>query len=394
MSILFNRRRLRSAVGASVWAAVFLTVAALSAACEDAPPPRQSMPPRVVMLPTATPEPTATPAPTPTPAPTATPVPTPTPEPTAAPTTPSGTAKPESAAAPAPAPRVAEADSEALRILRESIAAMVAAGSLRFEVDGEMTMETDASTMDAQVLFEGEAAAPTTPSGTAKPESAAAPAPAPRVAEADSEALRILRESIAAMVAAGSLRFEVDGEMTMETDASTMDAQVLFEGEAAAPDRMRGDLILNIGAVALQMGVISADGVLYTTNPMTGAWEVALDFGGAAIPNLAMLLAEGESPLIDAQVLGEETLDGVQVVKLRGEARIEGLEGDFPSADVWIGVEDRFVHRIASEGDVSLDSLGLGLSSAGLSGDAHIRLNMRLYGFGDSVDIEAPAVAP
>ena len=314
MSILFNRRRLRSA---SVWAAVFLTVGALSAACENAPPPRQSMPPRVVMLPTATPEPTATPVPTPTPAPTATPVPTPTPEPTAAPTPPSGTAKTESAAA-----------------------------------------------------------------------------PAPRVSEADSEALRILRESIAAMVAAGSLRFEVDGEMTMETDASTMDAQVSFEGEAAAPDRMKGDLILNIGAVALQMGVISADGVLYTTNPMTGVWEVALDFGGAAVPNLAMLLAEGESPLIDAQVLGEETLDGVQVLKLRGEARIAGLVGDFPSADVWIGVEDRFVHKIASEGDVSLDSLGLGLSSAGLSGDAHIRLNMRLYGFGDSVDIEAPAVAP
>ena len=316
MSILFNRR-LRSAVGAVVWAAVFLTVAALSAACEDAPPPRQSMPPRVVMLPTATPAPTATPVPTPTPAPTATPVPTPTPEPTAAPTPPSGTAKPESAAA-----------------------------------------------------------------------------PAPRVSEADSEALRILRESIGAMVEAGSLRFEVDGEMTMETDASTMDAQVSFEGEAAAPDRMRGDLILNIGAVALQMGIISADGVLYTTNPMTGAWEVALDFGGAAIPNLAMLLTEGESPLIDAQILGEETLDGVQVVKLRGEARIAGLAGEFPSADVWIGVEDRFVHKIASEGDVSLDSLGLGLSSAGLSGDAHIRLNMRLYGFGDSVDIEAPAVAP
>ena len=196
------------------------------------------------------------------------------------------------------------------------------------------------------------------------------------------------------MVAAGTLKFDVDGELTMETDDSTMNAQVSFDGEAAAPDRMDGDLILNVGAFALQMRIISADGVLYTTNPSTGVWEIALDFGGAAIPNLAMLLTDGDAPLIDAEVLGEETLDGVQTVKLRGEARIAGLEGEFPSADVWIGVQDRYVHRIASEGDVSLDSLGLGLSNAGLSGDAHIRLDMRLSGFGDDVSIEAPDVAP
>ena len=153
---------------------------------------------------------------------------------------------------------------------------------------------------------------------------------------------------------------------------------------------MKGDLILNLGAFNLQMRIISAGGVLYTTNPQSGAWEVALDFGGAAIPNLAMLLTEGDAPLINAQVLGEETLDGVQVVKLRGEARIDGLEGEFPSADVWIGAEDRLLYRIASEGDVSLDSLGLGLSNAGLAGDARIRLDMRLSRFGEAVSIEAP----
>ena len=324
MSISLTHR-LRSAV---VWTAVFLAIAALSAACEDAPPPRQSMPPRAATLPTATPEPTATPTPvpTPTPAPTATPtpVPTPTPQPTA---TPAATAQ-------------AGADS----------------------------------------------------ARTANEQSAAA-ASTPVAAPADSEALRILRESIAAMVAAGTLRFDVDGDMSMESDGSTIRARMSFDGDAEAPDRMKGDLILNLGAFALQMGIISADGVLYTTNPTTGAWQVALDFGGAAIPNLAMLLTEGETPLIDAEVLGEETLDGVQVVKLRGEARIAGLQGEFPRADVWIGTEDSLIYRIASEGDVSLDSLGFaGLSGAGLSGDAFISLDMRLSRFGEEVDIEAPEV--
>ena len=279
--------------------------------------------------------PTATPEPTPTP----TPVPTPTPAPTATPTP-----VPAPTATPAPAQTQAQADS-------------APAGT-----------------------------------GSAKAQSAAPAAPAPTP---DSEALRILRESIAAMVEKGTLRFDVSGDMSVETaDESTMQAQASFVGEAAAPDRMKGDLVLNLGAFALQMGVISADGVLYTTNPASGDWEVAVDFGGAAIPNLALLLTEGDAPLANAQVLGEETLDGVRVVKLRGEARISGLEGDFPSADVWIGAEDRLVYRIASEGDVSLDSLGLGLSSAGLSGDAHIRLDMRLSRFGEAVSIKAPDVSP
>ena len=335
MSMLFNFGLRKKALSAPVWAVVFLAVAALWAACEDAPASsRSSRPPRVVMLPTATPEPTATPIPTPTPTPV--PTATPTPEPTATPTP-----------APIPSP-VASSD-------------------------------------------QAQTAAASAQSAIAQAQTAGTPAPAP---VADSEALRILRESIEAMVAAGTLRFDVDGELTMDTDGSTMNAQASFYGVAAAPDRMRGDLVLNVGAFALQMGVISADGTLYTTNPSTGAWQVALDFGGAAVPNLAALLTEGDAPLIDAEVLGEETLDGVQTVKLRGEARIEGLEGEFPSADVWIGVDDRYVHRITSEGDVSLDSLGLGLSNAGLSGDAHIRLDMRLSGFGDAVSIEAPDVAP
>ena len=324
MSIFFSHR-LRSAV---VWTAVFLAVAALSAACENAPPPRQSMPPRVATLPTATPEPTATPTPVPTPTPqptaTPTPVPTPTPQPTATPAT------------------AAQAGADSARTANEQSAAAVST---------------------------------------------------PVAAPADSEALRILRESIAAMVAAGTLRFDVDGDMSMESDGSTIRAQLSFDGDAEAPDRMKGDLILNLGVFALQMEIISADGVLYTTNPTTGAWQVALDFGGAAIPNLAMLLTEGETPLIDAKVLGEETLDGVQVVKLRGEARIAGLQGEFPRADVWIGTDDSLIYRIASEGDVSLDSLGFaGLSGAGLSGDAFISLDMRLSRFGEEVDIEAPEV--
>ena len=214
--------------------------------------------------------------PTPTPPPTATPVPTPTPLPTATPVptpTPLPTATPDTAG---------QANADSAR---------------------------------------GQTAAP-----SANVDAIATPA--------DPEAMRILREAIAAMVAAETLRFDVDGDISMETDDSTVRAQLSFDGVAAAPDRMRGDLILNLGAFALQMEAISADGVLYTTNPSTGVWEVALNFDGAAIPNMAMLLTEGDAPLIDARVLGEDTLDGVRMIKLRGEARIEGLEGEFPRADV------------------------------------------------------------
>lgn len=321
---------MKSAVGAVVWAVALAAVALVAAACEDAAPRRTSSPPpRVVILPTSTPQPTATPTPVPTPTPAPTATPTPAPSPTPQPT-----------ATPAPA----QAGGDSARTAKERTAAPSAATN-----------------------------AVVTPS--------------------DPEALRILGEAIAAMIDAGTLRFDVDGDLSMETDDSTMRARLSFDGEAAAPDRMRGDLILNLGAFALQMEAISAGGVLYTTNPSTGAWEVALDFGGAAIPNMATLLTEGESPLVGARVLGEDTLDGVRMIKLRGEARIQGLEGEFPRADVWIGADDSLIYRIASEGDLSLDSLGFaGLSSAGLSGDAYIRLDIRLSRFGEAVDIEAPEV--
>ena len=326
MHMISSGKKMKSAVGAVVWAAALAAIALVAAACEDAAPSRASSPPpRVVILPTSTPPPTATPTPVPTPTPTPTPVPTPTPPPTAT-----------------PAP--AQAGGDSARTAKERSAAPSAAAN-----------------------------AVVTPS--------------------DPEALRILGEAISAMVDAGTLRFAVDGDLSMETDDSTMRARLSFDGEAAAPDRMKGALILNLGAFALQMEAISAGGVLYTTNPSTGAWEVALDFGGAAIPNMATLLTEGESPLVGARVLGEDTLDGVRMIKLRGEARIEGLEGEFPRADVWIGADDNLIYRIASEGDLSLDSLGFaGLSSAGLSGDAYIRLDIRLSRFGEAVDIEAPEV--
>ena len=325
MSILSSGKKTKSAVGAVVWAAALVAVAIVAAACEDAAPSRASSPPpRVVILPTSTPPPTATPTPVPTPTPTPAPTATPTPPPTAT-----------------PAPVQAGGDSA--RTVKERSAPSAATNAV--------------------------------------------------VTPSDPEALRILGEAISAMIDAGTLRFDVDGDLSMETDDSTMRARLSFDGEAAAPDRMRGALILNLGAFALQIEAISAGGVLYTTNPSTGAWEVALDFGGAAIPNMATLLTEGESPLVGARVLGEDTLDGVRMIKLRGEARIQGLEGEFPRADVWIGADDSLIYRIASEGDLSLDSLGFaGLSSAGLSGDAYIRLDIRLSRFGEEVDIEAPEV--
>ena len=328
MSMISSGKKTKSAVGALVWAVALVAVAMVAAACEDAAPRRTSSPPPRVVI-----LPTSTPPPTATPTPVPTPTPTPTPAPTATPT-------PPPTATPAPA----QAGGDSSRTAQERSAAPSAATN-----------------------------AVVTPS--------------------DPEALRILGEAIAAMIDAGTLRFDVDGDLSMETDDSTMRARLSFDGEAAAPDRMRGDLILNLGAFALQMEAISAGGVLYTTNPSTGAWEVALDFGGAAIPNMATLLTEGESPLVGARVLGEDTLDGVRMIKLRGEARIEGLEGEFPRADVWIGADDDLIYRIASEGDLSLDSLGFaGLSSAGLSGDAYIRLDIRLSRFGEAVDIEAPEV--
>ena len=190
--------------------------------------------------------------------------------------------------------------------------------------------------------------------------------------------------------------FSVDAlfESSSASGGSTLLVPVTFEGDAAAPDRISGALVLNLSVFALEMEIISVGGDIYTTNPATGVWELA-PLGSVAVPNPALLTSGGAPPLVDATVVGEETIDGVRAIRLRGAARLdslEGLEGEFETADVWIGADDGLVYRISSEGVVSLESLGLPLPNIGLSGDATLSLDMRFSRFDQPVIIEPPNV--
>ena len=86
-------------------------------------------------------------------------------------------------------------------------------------------------------------------------------------------------------------------------------------------------------------------------------------------------------------------MDGIETLHLVGTPQIEALSGlgdEIASAGVWVGAEDWLVYRIDAGGDVDLDSLGLPLASAGLTGSAELVLEIRLSDFGKPVEIEPP----
>ena len=206
-------------------------------------------------------------------------------------------------------------------------------------------------------------------------------------------AQEVLDAALAAMSATGSFHFRVDANVKPTDQTSTTGIPLTFEGEFLAPDRVRGKLVVSLGFFSLVIETIAIGDTSYTTNPQTGEWEVGA--GPASLfPNPAELREGRAAEFRDLVLLGQETLEGVQVYHLRvvPPQGIFGDPGGVAQADFRIGVEDFRILRISAQGEVSLDDLGPALRGAGISGAAHIAMTLDFSAYGEPVVIEAPPI--
>ncbi len=243
-----------------------------------------------------------------------------------------------------------------------------------------------------------------TPIPTPTPEPTATPIPptatpvrtltATPAIDDDNEALSVLERAVETLENVESFHYVADGILQPIETESSAPVTVLFVGDALAPDRTSSRLTLTVFVFVLEIDIITIGDDAYTTNPQTGMWEVTTA-DALGIPNPVSLVADGVPALEDVTVVGREDLDSVEVIHLRGTAQIvnQGVPGaDLETVDVWVGTEDGLVRRIAYEGVVDLDALGLTLQDVGLTGEALLMLEINLSAFDEPVTIEAPSI--
>ena len=209
----------------------------------------------------------------------------------------------------------------------------------------------------------------------------------------EQDAELVLAESAEAMSEVESFTFEVTGFLLVDSADGEVRIPLTYGGVSEAPGRSRGSLILNVFFFSLQIDLVIIGDTVWTTNPQTEVWEEAPS-DTIALPNPALLIGGDTPALSDPVTVGTEQVDGVETIHLRGVPQIDALSGlgeELAEADVWVGAEDLLVYRIVAVGEIDLDSLGLPLASAGLTGSAELSLDIRLSDFGTPVEIEPPS---
>ena len=203
----------------------------------------------------------------------------------------------------------------------------------------------------------------------------------------------VLSNSAEAMSEVGSFAFAVTGHLLVDSADGEVRIPLTYGGVSEAPGRSRGSLILNVFFFSLQIDLVIIGDTVWTTNQQVEVWEEAPS-DSIALPNPALLIGGDTPALSDPVTVGTEQVDGVETIHLRGVPQIDALSGlgeELAGADVWVGVEDLLVYRIVAGGEIDLDSLGLPLASAGLTGSAELSVDIRLSDFGTPVEIEPPS---
>ena len=188
----------------------------------------------------------------------------------------------------------------------------------------------------------------------------------------------------------------VNASIKLPTGDTVTTIPITFEGDAQVPDRMKGKLTVSLGFFSVTMETVHVGDTTYSTNLETGEWEVSASLA-SAIPSPVELLEVALPALRDAALIGEETLEGTALYRLRGSpppppADVLAAAEGTAVADFLISLDDFLILQIQAEGEVALDDAGDQLAGFGMSGTAAIEMTMTFSAFGEPVVIEPPQV--
>ena len=211
------------------------------------------------------------------------------------------------------------------------------------------------------------------------------------------EPVALMERAIAAMDKVDSYYFKMDMKIKVSAEGFSIELPIGLVGDFQRPDKSQAKLTMNIFGEQLDIEVITIGDSLYGQDPGTGEWE-ELDLD-EAIPftNPDQFIGVNPSDIEDLVLVGEDTLDGIRVYHLTGNARpeVEGPFGEFKGTlkvDFWIGVDSFLIQQVAIEGDIEGDFLSGPLAGGELSATTALTATIGFSDFGKAVAIEAPEV--
>ena len=172
-----------------------------------------------------------------------------------------------------------------------------------------------------------------------------------------SSAADLVREGADATAEVDSFHFTLD---IQNVPRSRTGLQLMAaEGDVDVPDRLRADVSGTFAGVSIATELVSVGKKVWVKNPLSRRWQ-AIDVGttpAALLDPQAGALGAMRN-LTDVEEQGHEDIDGVDTVKLRGQAKAKDVAplvavspGDGTvDVTVWLGADDKRLRRIRIDG--------------------------------------------
>jgi hypothetical protein len=222
----------------------------------------------------------------------------------------------------------------------------------------------------------------------------AVPTPTPTPAPTPATAQEYMKAMEDALNAAGTYHFDMDGAVSLDLPSQEMklDIPMTLAGDVQAPDKMQGSLTMSMMGSSISTDMIVIGNQAWAKDPTTGEWVASPQAAAPVTPGQFTNLSE--SDLAAMKVVGEETLDGQQVIHVSGSVNQEldlGTELGGPmqmslASDYWLAKETNLPIKASVVGNVPIAQEGLEMT-VGMS------LTLQFSGFGEAVTIEPPPMA-
>ena len=196
----------------------------------------------------------------------------------------------------------------------------------------------------------------------------------------------ILESSGKAMALLDSFRFDMGHKNGGTPIAEGLVVKEVV-GNVVKPDKLKLTWEGTFGGFFVQADVITVGGESYMTDPISGRWgTLSGDVNSLGFFDPAVGIASIMSDLTEVSMAGLEAVDGVTTYRMKGKLPSRSLAPLLGTVapdlmvdtEVWIGVEDMYLHQVVFRGRVTPDDAD------------DIRRTIKLSSFNQPVSIEAP----
>jgi len=201
------------------------------------------------------------------------------------------------------------------------------------------------------------------------------------------DAAEVLRSAVEPMKTVSSFHFSYAVTKPQGAKPPQGTEIVGIVGDVSLEGSMKATVDLNQSGVPLQLQFVATEDLHYVQNPTSQKWQsVPADLSPIGRINLSSGAIQILERVRDVKYVSAEKISGVTCHKVEGAVAAADIAGIVAAANaandlrcaVWVGVDDRLVHRIQLTG------------AAEIGEDVRLLRTIELSRFGEPVSIEVP----